>query len=118
MASWYGAAHGVDIEGIDGTWAYGGLMGGPMLSWPISDKVDVDAKLMVGYVVAMLDIDGEDDTGDIGAAFDIGATLRYNFAARWALLVNLDYFNGNSKVFDRKRSISTINPTFGIGFRL
>lgn len=123
VASWYGAAHSIDIDGVDGTWGYGGLMGGPMLSWPVSEKLDLDVKLMLGYVVAILDLENEKETGDLGLAVDLGATLRYNFAERWALLINLDYFNGSSKInfggfetIDRK--LTTINPTFGIAFRL
>lgn len=126
-AAWFGAGHPVDTNfDIEALWGYGGLMAGPMYSWPLSDKLNLDLKFMLGYTVAFLDVEdntfggsGYDETGEVGLAYDIGGTFRYGFASRWCLFVNADYFHGSSK-FETlgEHKISTINLTSGIGFRL
>lgn len=116
--SWFGAAHSVDISGVDAMWSYGGLMGGPMLSFPLNEKLDFDLKGMIGFVSAKLDMNELGETSGSGVGFDFGASFRYNFTEKWCLLINGDYLASNPKFDEGNQKISTINLSLGIAYRL
>jgi len=115
---WFGAAHSVDFSAVDAMWSYGGLMGGPMLSFPINEKLIFDLKGMIGFVSAKLDMYALGETSGIGVGFDFGASFRYNFSEKWCLLINGDYLASTSKFDEGDQKISTINLSLGIAFRL
>jgi len=125
VGSWFGSANNVDIQGVDGTWSYGGLMGGPMLSMPVSDRIDFDLKAMIGFASARLKIKDNGETSGTGAGFQFGGTLRYNFSEKWCMVINADYFASKQK-FDKldpstdnfNQNIAAINLTFGVAYRL
>ena len=65
-----------------------------------------------------LDLEGDNEDAT-GLGIDLGATFRFNFADRWCVLANADYFAAKPEFdsgFDQK--IASLNLTGGIGFRL
>lgn len=121
-ANWMGTAHPVTVNAgfttFNGTWAYGSLMAGPMYTLNVSDKIDIDFKALVGLTVLTLDIDGDSQDAD-GLGINIGSTFRFNFADRWCVLTNLDYFTSKPEFENGgEQKIASINLTGGIGFRL
>ncbi|RUT78909.1 outer membrane beta-barrel protein [Ancylomarina longa] len=115
-ALWFFSAHAFNgFKNI--TWGYGGLMAGPMLTYPIAYNLKLDLKGMLGYARASL----SDDNSEIdatGVGFDFGATIRFNFARRWCFLANADYFSSDPKFEDFNQKISALNLGIGIAYRL
>ncbi|WP_423128447.1 outer membrane beta-barrel protein [Gaoshiqia sp. Z1-71] len=119
---WSGSAHNFDMYGIDGDWAYGSLMAGPMMSMPLSGRVDLDLKWMVGLVSARFEPNDFGKEDGEGFGWDLGASLRYHFTEKWSLLVNADYFSAKPKFktygVESEQKISAINVHIGIAYRL
>jgi hypothetical protein len=116
-AAWYGAAHSIDLDGVSGTWSYGGLMAGPLLSFPVSENVDFDLKPMFGFATAKLDLEVYEESG-ASLTFDLGASIRYGFAEKWGLLINMDYLSANPKFDDGNQKISALNLSLGLAYRI
>lgn len=114
--SWFGAEHSVDAGGVDDMLSYGGLMGGPMLSFPVNEKLDFDLKGMIGFFSSTLNQNKPGETSGIGVGFDFGTSFRYNFTEKWCLLINGDYFASNLKFDEGNKKISSINLSLGIAF--
>ena len=108
-ASWFGAAYSADIIGVDAIWSYGGLMGGPMLSIPVNEKLNFDLKGMVGFVSATSDLSEYEENEGTGISFDLGASFRYNFAKKWCLLISSDYFISNPKLEEGNQKMTAIS---------
>lgn len=117
-ASWFGASYSVDVSEVDALWSYGGLMAGPMLSFPINEKLDFDLKGMIGFVSATSDLDEYEENDGTGVAFDMGASFRYNFTEKWCLLINGDYFISNPKLDEGNQKMASINISLGFAYRL
>lgn len=119
--SWFGAAHTTDIMAdnwtLNGMWSYGGLMAGPLFSTPINEQIDFDLKGLIGYSVANLEVEGVKIDGT-GFAYSLGAGMRFNFAPKWAFLLNADYFGSLNEGHYMERKIEVINTTIGIAYRL
>ena len=56
-ASWFGGGHLIETDFGDGIWAYGALVVGPMVTVELSEKADLDFKLMIGSTAGILDFD-------------------------------------------------------------
>ena len=121
-ATWMGSAHPITLDAgfsfFDGTWAYGSLMAGPMYSLEFSDKINLDFRAMLGLTTVNLDVEGVDEDGT-GLGIDLSATFRLNFANRWCVLANADFFSTNAELDNGiEQKIASLNLTGGIGFRL
>jgi hypothetical protein len=134
-ASWFGAAHEVDISGIDevefsaneidaGTWSYGGLFAGVLVSIPAGEKLFFEFKPMVGFVTATspeIKVSGstymEDQQGS-SIGFDLLGSVRYNFAEKWCAMFNVDYLTAKPEFDYFEQSISALSFNIGIAFRL
>eukprot|EP01029_Cantina_marsupialis_P023525 TRINITY_DN5894_c0_g1_i1.p2 TRINITY_DN5894_c0_g1~~TRINITY_DN5894_c0_g1_i1.p2 ORF type:complete len:193 (-),score=39.04 TRINITY_DN5894_c0_g1_i1:1180-1758(-) len=115
-ASLFSSAHMYDNR-EDYHWGYGALMVGPMVSYPVARNLELEFKGMLGFGNAFFeDRHGEVEDGIVG--FDFASTLRYNFARKWALLINADYFSTQAEFKDYTQSISALNVGLGLAFRL
>ena len=118
-ASWFGCAHELDLPsgaGFTGSWSYGGIMVGPLISIPVSEKVDFNLRPMLGFSTANLEIEGFGSESDSGTAFNMGAGLRVAFANRWGLLANMDYYSQKANIADVDYKINTLNFSLGIAY--
>ncbi|WP_134091078.1 outer membrane beta-barrel protein [Olivibacter sp. XZL3] len=119
-ANWYGGAHNIDVSYLglsDGMWYYGGLLAGPLFSIPISEKVDFDSRLQIGYSVANMKLEGYKVDGT-GFAYNVGIGIRTHLAEKWSLSFNVDMLSANNKGDYMDRKIQTIQPTVGLSYRL
>lgn len=118
-ATWFGAANPLDADGYD-PWSYGGLMAGPLLSFPLSEKVDWDFRPMIGYSVTTLPDIGFGIEQASSFAYNIGTVFRINVGNKVALLLNADYFSTKPKFvdYDFEQNIGTISFGFGVAYRL
>jgi len=114
--NWFGAANLFDIEGFD-PWSYGGLMVGPLISFPAGETVEWDLRPMVGYSVVTEPLFG---TQGSALALSLGTTFRFNVGEKVALLLGAEYFYTKPVFEDAgfEQNISTLSLTFGIAFRL
>jgi len=118
-ATWFGAANPLAIDAID-PWAYGGLMVGPLLSFPLSEKAEWDFRPMIGYSVTTLPGLGFGSEQASSFAFNIGTVFRINVGGKVALLLSADYFSTKPEfeIFNFEQQIETISFGFGVAYRL
>ncbi len=116
-----GSAYPLDANfGNDPIWGFGTFMVGPLFSFGTEDnKAEFDFKFMLGSSSATLDPDdGSEELEGSGGAFSIGSGVRYNLSELIALTSNLDIISAKPEFDNFEQSISTVNLTFGITFRL
>lgn len=118
-ATWFGASNPIDFYSID-PWSYGGLLAGPLLSFPASKNVDWDFKPMIGYSVTTfpgIDYITEQSTA---FAFSVGTQLRFHVGKKISLTLSADYFYTNPEFiyYDIEQKIGTITIGVGVAFRL
>lgn len=118
-ATWFGAANPLDISDID-PWSYGGLMVGPLLSFPLSEKAEWDFRPMIGYSVTTVPDFGFGTEQASSFAFNIGTVFRINVGNKVALLLSADYFSTKPEFEDYnfEQQIGTISLGFGVAYRL
>lgn len=118
-ATWFGAANPLDADGYD-PWSYGGIMAGPLLSFPLSQKVEWDFRPMIGYSVTTLPDIGYGTEQASSFALNIGTVFRVNVGSKMALLLSADYFSTKPEFKDYgfEQSIGTISLGFGVAYRL
>ncbi len=127
-ATWFGAANSMGVKRLD-PWSYGGLMVGPMLSFPISQEVDWVLRPMIGLSVATLPVVVFDNTGTaIGRgpedafsfALKVGTVFKVNVSRKVSLLLSADYFSVNPEFIDANytQRITTVSLGCGIAYRL
>jgi hypothetical protein len=127
-ANWFGSAYDISTEGVldNATWSIGGLTFGPLISFSVNDVFEFDIRPTVGFIYVVtpeFSANGIIYLGsDNATAFnlDLGATVRFNFAKRWALLANIDYMSSKPKfaTIDLYQQINTLGITAGIAYRL
>lgn len=134
-ATWFGAAHEVDVSafeepGIDnnsidaGSWSYGGLFAGLLVSIPAGEKLFIEFKPMVGFVAATspeVKVSGitfmEDQQGS-AIGFDLVGSVRYNFTEKWCAMVNIDYLTSKPEFDYFEQPISALTFSAGLGYRI
>ena len=119
-AGWFGIANPIDHFGTDGMWAAGALMTGPLISFPIKDKLDLDIKGMFGFVLLTRETDYSSEAASaFGPGYEAGIMLRYDFVKKWCLMTNLETFNTRLDIqAGQDPKVSIINLSFGIAYRL
>lgn len=105
-AKWFGTAH---VES-GATFGVGGLMAGLLASTPISEKINLEGKVLIGPGVFVASYDGDSETSQAYFGYDLGLGLRFNTSEKVSLLLNADYIGVSD--------YSSINITFGVAFRL
>lgn len=118
-ATWYGASNPIDAKNID-PWSYGGLLIGPLLTYPISKRIEWDFRPMVGYTVTILPDLGKGEEQATSFAMNYGTILRVNVSDKLALLVSAEYLTTRPKFNDYKivQEIGTITTGLGVAYRL
>lgn len=118
-ASWFGGGHTIETDFGDGLWAYGAIVVGPMVTLELSEKADLDFKLMVGPTSGIFDFDSlsEQEEGS-GFGFDVGTSLRVSISNKIGLILNMDYFNTKSEFDDFEQKMTALNINGGIFFKL
>lgn len=116
---WFGAANPLDVPGYD-PWSYGGIMAGPLLSFPQSQKVEWDFRPMIGYAATTLPDVGYGIEQDMSLALNLGALVRLNVGRKIALSLSADYFYTKPEFVDYgfEQSIGTVSFGFGAAYRL
>ncbi|MGD9581444.1 MAG: hypothetical protein AB7V50_08725 [Vampirovibrionia bacterium] len=119
VATWFGAVNPIDADGID-PWSYGGLMAGPLLSFPISPKADWDFKPMIGYSVTTVPDIGYGTEQATSFAFSVGTQFRIHVGNKVSLLLSADYFSAKPEFKDYgfEQNIGTLSIGLGIAYRL
>ena len=118
-AIWFGATNPIDSKGDD-SWAYGGILVGPLVSFPLSEKVDWDFRPMIGYASTAVPFSGLNPKQVLSVAFNVGTLFRINVGKKVALLLNADYFSTKPefKDFGFSQKIGTVSLGFGVAYRL
>lgn len=118
-ATWFGAANQLNTDGLD-PWSYGGIMAGPLLSFPLSQKVEWDFRPMIGYSLTTVPNIGFGAEQGSSFALNIGTVFRINVGSKTSLLLNADYFSTRPEFKDYgfEQSIGTISLGFGVAYRL
>jgi hypothetical protein len=125
-------------------WRLGGLLLGGYATFPASERLDVDVRLMAGVLNSTSpEITATASNGGVSVSgrreektvtvpsFDIGFGIKYRLGNAIALLANADFISANPK-FDNvtttttfgsttssfDQNYSTLNLTIGIGFLL
>ena len=103
---WFGTGYSED----DVSLGIGGLLAGLLASTPISPKINLEGKVLIGFSVFTLDDGYETITSDPYFAYDIGVGLRFNTSDKVSLLLNADYLGADD--------YNSINLSFGVAYRL
>ncbi len=107
--SWFGAAYSrtsdfrTDLE----PWSCGGIMIGPLISFPISEKVEWDLRPMLGRAVCSgqrQNTTPEPVESSASLIFNMGTVFRIHLAKKISLLVTADYFSTKLKFKDNGAS--------------
>jgi hypothetical protein len=130
-ASWFGASNPIDIYYYDGNapWSYGGLMIGPLISFPISERENWDFKPMVGYSsVTLPDLGvglGRQQATSI--SYSLVSQFRIHLGRKVSLLLSADYFFTKPKfkfnniyynINNIEQKIETLSTGVGVAYRI
>ncbi len=126
-ANWFGSAYDISTSGVldNATWSIGGLSVGPLISFS-ANVFEFDIRPTIGFIYVVTPEFSANGIiyveSDNATAFnlDLGATARFNFAKRWALIANIDYMSSKPKfaTIDSYQQINTLGITAGIAYRL
>jgi len=114
---WQGGAYINELDSEVLMSNFGMIMLGPMYSVGLGNDLFLDLKLRTGTMYSGNTYEDrygyESESSYFSLGWEGGATLRYNFASRWASINNLEYQNQFSPYNER---ISRINISSGIAF--
>jgi hypothetical protein len=115
-ATWFGASNA--IEGLDNDylWSHGGLLVGPLFSFPVSDKIEWDIKPMVGLSWASVTNLNLETAKSF--AFNLGTGFRFNVSRLIALTLGIDYTTAKFKWDIGEQSMGTLAIKGGFAFRI
>jgi hypothetical protein len=115
-ATWFGASN--PIAGVSSIymWSYGGILAGPLFSFPLSKKIEWDIKPMIG--ISWASILNTNLPVSYSLGLNIGTGLRFNISRLIALTLDVDYKIGNYQWSIGHQTISTIGVKGGLVFRL
>lgn len=115
-ATWFGASNPIESLDKDYLWSHGGLLVGPLFSFPVSDYIEWDIKPMIGLSwasVTNLDIETAKSF-----AFNIGTGFRFNVSHLIALTLGIDYTSAKFKWDIGEQSMGTLAIKGGFAFRI
>ena len=108
----------VDDEIPGKWWGLGGITVGPMFSVPVGNKMYLDLKPRIGFSGAQLQIDETILEDGNGLAFDLNASLLFNFSRRWCVITEGGYFYTHQKFMSgSEMNIQSLNLALGVGYR-
>jgi hypothetical protein len=119
-ASYFVHQYDVDTSTIGLSWGLGGIVAGPMLIIPVTDKLLFDLSLNLGYVTSDLSNDHlDDDLMGHGLGIVAKCLIRYNVLKRWCIIAETSYITTNQRLkIGIHKNVQAINLNFGAGFRL
>ena len=120
-ASYFVHQYDVDTSATDLSWGLGGIVAGPMLIIPLTDKFLFDLSLNFGYVTGDLSIDHDliDELMGHGLGIVVKGLIRYNVLKRWCIIAETSYVTTNQRLkIGTTKNLQAINLNFGMGFRL
>lgn len=103
---WFGTGYSED--GV--SFGLGGLLGGLLASTPVTSKINLEGKVLMGVAAFTAEYNGETETSDLYFGYDVGVGLRFNTSDKVSLLLNADYLGS--------KEYNSINLTFGVAYRL
>jgi len=115
-ATWFGASNPIVGGGSDYLWSHGGLLVGPLFSFPVSEKIEWDVKPMVGLSWASITNTNLDMASSF--AFSFGTGFRFNVSRLIALTLGVDYTTSKFKWDIGDQSMGTLGLKGGFAFRL
>jgi hypothetical protein len=101
-------------------WSVGGIIGGPIFSIPIKEKLFLDLKPGIGYANAYLVVDEnivkERDGNGIG--INLNVSLLYNYSKRWGFMAELGYFTTQQRFgAGSTGKFPFVTPSLGLIYR-
>jgi len=108
------------------TWANYGFMIGPLISFPIGNKIKWELRPQIGYSFISTnsdrpDLDSLGTTTTSGVAYNIGTGLRLNLGKRTCYLLNVEYLSAPRRPYDYlfpiKPDFGTLGASIGVAFR-
>lgn len=107
------------------SWTNYGIMIGPLISFPIGNRIKWEVRPQIGYSVISKDSDLPDldslGTSQSGVACNISTGLRLNLGKRTCYLLNLEYLSAPRKPHDYHHPADlapgTIGASIGVAFR-
>ena len=111
----------VDKVNTDLWWMVVGVNIGPMITFPLGEKLFIDLKPKIGIQLSNLVLDTYAAKKDMGSALgvDLRFSMRYNLFRNWCLLMDAGYIDANEKfLYDRTERIQALSAGVGIGYRL
>lgn len=120
-ATWFGAVNELDIYNneID-PWIYGGILVGPIISFKLSDLIDLDFRQFSGYSVSTVPDFGSIDKETVSSfAFSFGVDLISKPSNNLNLNVSLDYLSTEPEFEENRfyQHIETLSFRFGVAYR-
>ena len=129
--SWFGAAYSRSSNRnyeLD-PWSCGALMVGPLLSYPISEKLEWDLRPMIGCSVCSGDPENTTPVtieSSMALIVNLGTVFRIHAGKRFSFLLTADYFSTKLKFEDlwvgsssaKEQAINAISLGFGFAYRL
>jgi hypothetical protein len=115
-ATWFGASNPIVDGGSDYLWSHGGLLVGPLFSFPVSEKIEWDVKPMVGLSWASITNTNLEMASSF--AFSLGTGFRFNVSRLIALTLGVDYITAKFKWDIGDQSMGTLGIKGGFAFRL
>ncbi|MFT7385511.1 MAG: hypothetical protein ACI82E_000262 [Nonlabens sp.] len=104
------------------TFAIGYLAIGPMVSFPLNDKIGIDLKPQIAFTAGVYD-DGYDKyQTNSSTGVLLGSSLNFSLARHWGLAVNLDYLSTKFSELDGQQldidyKASSFNTSLGIQYK-
>lgn len=117
-ATWFGAVNPYIEDDYLELWSYGGLMGGPLFSFPVSERLDWDFMPMIGIASTTLPDTGYEIETASSVAFSAGTQLRLHLGRHFSLLFNAGYFSTTPVFSNFEQNIGTFSIGFGGAYRL
>jgi hypothetical protein len=116
----FAATNNIDVEDVD-PWGYGGVLVGPLISYPIGSNIDWDLRPMIGY--SMVNLSSRDKIGNQqSSAFgmNLGTMFRFHVSKSVSLTLNGDYFFTKAKFskYELEQKVTSLCIGGGIAFRL
>jgi hypothetical protein len=120
----YGGTRNDQYEVV--TWANYGFLIGPLISFPIGNKIKWELRPQIGYSFISTDSDRPDldslgTTTTSGVAFNLGTGLRLNLGKRTCYLLNVEYLSAPRKPYDYlfpvEPDFGTLGASIGVAFR-
>lgn len=117
--NWGASAFSADY---DSTFSVGYLAVGPMVSFPLSDKIGIDLKPQIAFTTGVIDDGASKYNTNSSTGFLFGSTLNFSLSRHWGLAVNLDYLSTKFNEIDGQTigmdyKANALNTSLGIQYK-